>query len=84
MDINIVKSSNIIDANRQSSSSSSRLTLLTPSKGCTMLLYFPKDSQQTARYDSRDDGSDLDSGIRWLDLLLYIIIIFISYYLAII
>ena len=39
--------------------------LLTPSRGCTMLLYFPKDSEQTPRrYDSRHDGSNLDSGIR--------------------
>eukprot|EP00600_Ochromonadales_sp_CCMP1393_P000822 CAMPEP_0174983050 /NCGR_PEP_ID=MMETSP0004_2-20121128/16897_1 /TAXON_ID=420556 /ORGANISM="Ochromonas sp., Strain CCMP1393" /LENGTH=447 /DNA_ID=CAMNT_0016235197 /DNA_START=254 /DNA_END=1597 /DNA_ORIENTATION=- len=38
--------------------------LLEPAKGCTMLLYYPRGSSQMPRVDSRDDGSDLDSGIR--------------------
>lgn len=43
----------------------SRLSLLEPSKGCTMLLHYPQGSSQMSRIDSRDDGSDLDSGIRY-------------------
>lgn len=42
----------------------SQLSLLEPSKGCTMLLHYPEGSSQMSRIDSRDDGSDLDSGIR--------------------
>jgi hypothetical protein len=42
----------------------STLKLLEPAKGCTMLLYYPAGSSQMPRMDSRDDGSDLDSGIR--------------------
>jgi hypothetical protein len=41
------------------------MRLLEPSKGCTMLLHFPEGASQMARVDSRDDGSDLDSGIRY-------------------
>ncbi|KAJ1424054.1 hypothetical protein B484DRAFT_451671 [Ochromonadaceae sp. CCMP2298] len=42
----------------------SQLKLLEPAKGCTMLLHYPAGSSQMPRMDSRDDGSDLDSGIR--------------------
>jgi hypothetical protein len=46
------------------SGAATSLRLLEPSKGCTMLLHFPEGASQMARVDSRDDGSDLDSGIR--------------------
>ncbi len=37
---------------------------LQPSKGCTMLVRYPAGSSQATRLDSRDDGGQLDSGIR--------------------
>jgi hypothetical protein len=40
------------------------LRLLERAKGCTMLLHYPEGASQIPRMDSRDDGSDLDSGIR--------------------
>ena len=43
------------------------LRLLEPSKGCTMLLHYPAGSSQMTRVDSFDDGSDFDSGIRYVD-----------------
>ena len=38
--------------------------LLQPSKGCTMLLKYPRGSGQASRTDSREDGGAQDSGIR--------------------
>ena len=64
----VVHSTSSSSSSSSSSNSSSKLSLLVPSKGCTMLLYFPEGSQQTSRFDSRDDGTDLDSGIRYLDI----------------
>lgn len=47
------------------------LRLLEPAKGCTMLLHYPQGASQMARIDSRDDGSDLDSGIRCVMFEIY-------------
>ena len=42
--------------------------LLEAAKGCTMLLHYPEGASQMSRMDSRDDGSDLDSGIRSVNM----------------
>lgn len=41
------------------------LQLLEPSRASTMLVHVPAGARQTARFDSRSDGGDLDSGFRY-------------------
>eukprot|EP01034_Spumella_vulgaris_P024457 gene24457-30808_t len=40
------------------------MPLLEPSRGCTMLVHYPRGAEQASRVDSRADGGSGDSGIR--------------------
>jgi hypothetical protein len=42
-----------------------KMFLLEPCKGSTILMHFRKNAKQKIRIDSQEDGSELDSGIRY-------------------